>query len=322
MQFTDAPPAIHRFVHWLFEFHQPTNGIARCRLRQRGAAPVRHARCECEQARRCRRFAGSAAAGLQRAYRGSAGKALRIRAGKFKCHIAPARLPGQRNSLANCCEPVAFRCHAVARDRHLHRSTFANLCRGFPRICPISSPRCRSSSGSGRRRTRVSAPSSSRSRTNSRSRRSRRTSREHKLDVVLINSPPGDWAEGDRGLASIPGREHEFTAGIATALRYAEALHCPRLHVMAGLLPEGADADERERRLRVFVRNLRFACSEAAGQGVTILIEPLNPRDVPNYLFSTQADAHAIRTKSARRTSRCRWISITRRSSRATCRRS
>ena len=27
----------------------------------------------------------------------------------------------------------------------------------------------------------------------------------------------------------------------------------------------------------------------------TLLIEALNPRDVPNYLFSTQAEAHAIR---------------------------
>ncbi len=119
----------------------------------------------------------------------------------------------------------------------------------------------------------------------------------HKLEVVLFNSPPGDYAGGDRGLASIPGREHEFTAGIVQALRYAEVLRCPRLHVMAGLLPEGADADERKSRMRVYVRNLRFACAEAAQQGVTITIEPLNPRDVPGYLLNTQADAHAIRAE-------------------------
>lgn len=120
---------------------------------------------------------------------------------------------------------------------------------------------------------------------------------EHKLEVVLFNSPPGDSALGDRGLAAIPGREHEFAAGIVTALRYAQALHCPRLHVMAGLLPEGCDKGERDRRLRTYTNNLRFACTEAAGEGVTILIEPLNPRDVPNYLLTTQAEAHAIRTE-------------------------
>jgi len=120
---------------------------------------------------------------------------------------------------------------------------------------------------------------------------------EHKVEVVLFNSPPGDSALGDRGLASIPGREHEFAAGIVTALRYAQALHCPRLHVMAGVLPEGCDQEERDRRLRTYTRNLRFACTEAASEGVTILIEPLNPRDVPNYLLTTQAEAHTLRTE-------------------------
>src|SRR3954462_12101704 len=95
---------------------------------------------------------------------------------------------------------------------------------------------------------------------------------EHKLEVVLFNAPPGDHEAGDRGLASIPGREHEFAAGIVTALRYAQALHCPRVHVMAGVLPEGCDGAERVRRGRTYARNLRFACAEGASEGVTILI--------------------------------------------------
>ena len=121
--------------------------------------------------------------------------------------------------------------------------------------------------------------------------------REHKLDIVLINAPPGDYAGGDRGLASVPGREHEFAASIANALQYAGAFGCRRIHVMAGVVPEGADAAERERRVRTYVRNLRFACAEAATQGATILIEPINPRDVPGYLLTTQAHAHAIRSE-------------------------
>ena len=121
--------------------------------------------------------------------------------------------------------------------------------------------------------------------------------RAHRLDVVLINAPPGDWAAGDRGLASLPGREHEFAAGVANALQYAKALACPRIHVMAGIAPEGVDAAERERRLRTYVRNLRYACTEAAAHGVTILIEPINPRDVPGYLLTHQAQAHAIRSE-------------------------
>ena len=118
---------------------------------------------------------------------------------------------------------------------------------------------------------------------------------EHKLEVVLINAPPGNFEAGDRGLASLSGREHEFAASVVTALRYAQALKCPRVHVMAGVLPEGADEEERARRMRTYKRNLRFACQEAAEQNVSILIEPLNLRDNPRYLLSTQAQAHAIR---------------------------
>src|SRR4029078_10098814 len=83
-----------------------------------------------------------------------------------------------------------------------------------------------------------------------------------KLEVVLFNMPPGDWEAGDRGLASLPGREHDFAASVSTALRYAQALKCNRLHVMAGVLPADADGDERARRLRIYVRNLKQACEE------------------------------------------------------------
>lgn len=119
--------------------------------------------------------------------------------------------------------------------------------------------------------------------------------RAHDVEVVLFNAAIGDMAAGERGLASLPGREHEFAAGIFDALRYARALSCPRLHVMAGLLPDGADGNERARRVRTYVRNLRHAAEEARGQGVNVLIEPINPRDIPGYLLNTQAEAHAIR---------------------------
>jgi len=118
---------------------------------------------------------------------------------------------------------------------------------------------------------------------------------EHGLECVLINAPPGDYAAGERGLAALPGREDEFAASFATALRYARALRCQRIHAMAGVLPPGAGAGLRTRARSTFVGNLRSACIEAQRHGVGVLIEALNPRDVPGYLFSTQAAAHAIR---------------------------
>lgn len=118
---------------------------------------------------------------------------------------------------------------------------------------------------------------------------------EHALGCVLINAPPGDIDAGERGIASLPGRERDFAATVAEALRYAQALGCPRIHVLSGVVPPDADREQRAMRRSILVGNLRAACAEARGHGVTLLVEALNPRDTPHYLFSTQAEAHAIR---------------------------
>jgi hydroxypyruvate isomerase len=113
---------------------------------------------------------------------------------------------------------------------------------------------------------------------------------ENGLLQVLFNAPPGDWDAGERGVAAVPGREEEFKAGFGTALEYADALSCPRIHVMSGL---GAPED-RDRMLETYRRNLAWAATEAAAQGVDVLVEPLNHRDVPGYLVSRQSEAHRL----------------------------
>lgn len=112
------------------------------------------------------------------------------------------------------------------------------------------------------------------------------------LRNALFNMPPGDWAAGERGMASIPGREEEFRAGVALALDYARALGTPCIHAMAGLLPAGADA---ERHRATFVANLRHAAKVLAEERLTLLVEPINTRDIPGYFLNTQDQAHAIR---------------------------
>jgi hydroxypyruvate isomerase len=111
------------------------------------------------------------------------------------------------------------------------------------------------------------------------------------LQQVLFNAPPGDWAAGERGLACIAEREAEFQAGIALALTYSKALNCPRLHVMAGLVPTGQTAASTR---STYIHNIRYAARLAALQGVNVLIEPINPRDMPNFFLSCQDDAHAL----------------------------
>src|ERR1700760_2227156 len=113
----------------------------------------------------------------------------------------------------------------------------------------------------------------------------------HGLSQVLFNAPPGNWSAGDRGIASLPGREAEFRAAIQTALEYAQKLSCPRVHVMAGLQPNGT---ERAAMRSTFVNNLTWAVQQAAPLGIELLIEPINTRDMPGYFLNRQDEAHAI----------------------------
>lgn len=115
---------------------------------------------------------------------------------------------------------------------------------------------------------------------------------EHKLRNVLFNLPPGDWSAGERGIAALPGRQAEFRQSVASALRYAELLGTPNLHAMAGLVPAGT---EQAACRAVYLDNLRYAAAECARHGRTLLIEPINGRDMPGYFLQLQAEAHAIR---------------------------
>jgi hydroxypyruvate isomerase len=116
--------------------------------------------------------------------------------------------------------------------------------------------------------------------------------RRHGLNQALFNAPSGDWATGERGLACLPGREAEFRAGLEMALAYAAALHCPRIHVMAGIGP----ADEHPSAVHTtYLDNLAWAAERARSQAVDICIEPINQRDMPGYFLSSQAQAlHVI----------------------------
>ncbi|HVU49976.1 MAG TPA: hydroxypyruvate isomerase [Polyangia bacterium] len=107
-----------------------------------------------------------------------------------------------------------------------------------------------------------------------------------KLTQVLHNLPAGNWAAGDRGNAVDPARVGEFQDGVGKAIEYAKALGCKQLNCLAGLTPKDVSADKvRE----TFVNNLRFAADRLGGEGIKLLIEPINTRDIPGfYLTRTQ----------------------------------
>jgi hydroxypyruvate isomerase len=105
---------------------------------------------------------------------------------------------------------------------------------------------------------------------------------EDGLRCELFNMPPGDWVAGERGLASHPARVAEFRQSVLRSLMYARRLRCPRLHCLSGLRDPGIPLDQQRATL---VENLRFAANALAEHGLTLLVEPLNPYDVPSYML-------------------------------------
>jgi 2-dehydrotetronate isomerase len=113
----------------------------------------------------------------------------------------------------------------------------------------------------------------------------------HGLEQALFNMPPGDWVAGERGIGALPGRDEEFRAGVDAALDYAKATNCRILHAMAGVLPPGQDPAAAE---RTYVANLRYAADRLAAANLTLVIEPINTRDIPGYFLNTTTQAMAI----------------------------
>lgn len=111
--------------------------------------------------------------------------------------------------------------------------------------------------------------------------------RANGLTQALFNLPPGDWSKGERGLAAMPGREAEFEAAMMTALAYAAATGCRTIHAMPGLRHHGADR-------KTYIANLRKGARMAADAGVTVVIEPINTRDIPGFFLNTTAEARAV----------------------------
>jgi 2-dehydrotetronate isomerase len=113
----------------------------------------------------------------------------------------------------------------------------------------------------------------------------------HGLTQALFNAPPGKFEAGERGIAALPGREREFHRSIETALAYADVLGTSRLHVMAGIIAESDDVAHHRGK---YLDNLAFAAAQAKPLGITIVIEPINVRDMPGYFLNYQNDAHLI----------------------------
>ncbi|MEI2417685.1 TIM barrel protein [Orrella sp. JC864] len=112
--------------------------------------------------------------------------------------------------------------------------------------------------------------------------------RDNGLQMVGINTPWG--ADGQWGLAALPGSEAAFEDSLRRTLDYAQAIGRPAVHVMAGLAGHVPAHEAR----RAYLANLRKAVRLAEGSGVTLLIEPLNGRDRPGYFLRSVEQAAQV----------------------------
>jgi hydroxypyruvate isomerase len=114
-----------------------------------------------------------------------------------------------------------------------------------------------------------------------------RALRGARMQLVLMNAPQGDMEAGERGLAALPGREHDFDESLEQALDYARTLGAARVHVMAGKPSAEAAADAEG----VFIRNITNACRLFALHDIGVTIEPINTRDMPGYFLTRPEQA-------------------------------
>jgi 2-dehydrotetronate isomerase len=117
----------------------------------------------------------------------------------------------------------------------------------------------------------------------------------NKLTMLGINTPPGA-REGEFGLAAVPGREKEFQGLFARALDYAVTIGGSAVHCLAGKVA----LEQRPAAERVFMDNLKAAADLAAEKNITLLIEPINARDRPNYFLNRAEHAADIIAKAGR----------------------
>ena len=117
------------------------------------------------------------------------------------------------------------------------------------------------------------------------------------LTQVLHNLPAGDWAGGERGIAVLPDRVSEFQEGVGKAVDYATALGCKQVNCLAGITPQGVDADKVH---ETFVSNIKFAADKLKDAGIKLLVEAINTRDIPGfYVSGTQQTLDLIKASGS-----------------------
>lgn len=114
------------------------------------------------------------------------------------------------------------------------------------------------------------------------------------MPIVLINVPRGTGDEV--GLAALPDRQKDFRAAVARCAQQANALSVRKVNVLAGRPP--ADTDPALCR-QVLIENLRHAADVMAKIDIRVMMEPVNPNDVPGFFLNSLQAALDVLAQAA-----------------------
>jgi len=83
----------------------------------------------------------------------------------------------------------------------------------------------------------------------------------------------------------------EFQECVRTAIDYAVVLGVKQVNCLSGIMPEDANSTSLK---RTATENLRFAAFEFGAKDIRLLIEPINPFDMPGFYLNTTNQAAEI----------------------------
>jgi 2-dehydrotetronate isomerase len=109
------------------------------------------------------------------------------------------------------------------------------------------------------------------------------------LTQALFNLPPGNWDAGEKGFAALPDRFAELQQSVRAALPYAKSTGVKRVHLMAGI----ADRSDPNA-VAAFRKSVAWTAEFFAPHGLDVVIEPINPRNVPGYFLNDFAFARDL----------------------------
>ncbi len=118
----------------------------------------------------------------------------------------------------------------------------------------------------------------------------RRASLDSGMPIALINLPPGDLSKGEIGLAALPARRGDFMRGLENAVDWAGLLEVDKVNVLAGIDTAG----NHHQMYATLCANVKIAGDLFAKTGVKVMLEAINPFDMPGFFVAGLDGALAV----------------------------